>query len=89
MVNEYYQQYNEEVEVIAINVDEPDLSVTRFVEQNNLSFPVVIDKGMKVVDAYGVRPLPTIVLIDEDGQIENVHVGGMRDSKLKEFMAGD
>lgn len=70
IMDELYQEYREQgVEIVAINVNEPELTVKRFVERLDLSFPVTIDRGMNVSEAYGISPLPTTVLIDENGQI--------------------
>ncbi|WP_088102280.1 thiol-disulfide oxidoreductase ResA [Halalkalibacter urbisdiaboli] len=82
-----YQEYKEKgVEIVAVNVSEPELTVERFVSRYKLSFPVAIDKGMKVSDAYGINPLPTTILIDEQGTIVHVHQGGMTDKMVREFM---
>ncbi|WP_100407145.1 thiol-disulfide oxidoreductase ResA [Bacillus solitudinis] len=82
-----YSEYKEKgVEIVAVNVNEPELTVQRFVERYSLSFPVVIDKGMKVSDAYGISPLPTTILIDEQGTIVHVHKGGMTEQMVKDFM---
>ncbi|TWI54639.1 thiol-disulfide oxidoreductase ResA [Halalkalibacter nanhaiisediminis] len=82
-----YAEYKEKgVEIIAVNVNEPELTVERFVNRYSLTFPVVIDKGMNVSDAYGISPLPTTVLIDEHGTIVHVHTGGMTEAMVRDFM---
>ncbi len=68
IMDELYQEYKDkDVELIAINVDESELAVKRFIERLDVSFPVVIDKGLNVTKAYGINPLPTTVLIDKSG----------------------
>jgi peroxiredoxin len=87
LMEEMYQVYsNEGIELIAINAGETELSVQRFVKRFNLSFPVVIDKGKDVYDAYGVNPLPSTVLIDEYGDIVDVYTGPLTEDIIKEFM---
>lgn len=87
IMEDLYAEYKDQgVEIVAVNVNEPELTVERFVDRYGLSFPVVIDKGMNVSDAYGISPLPTTVLIDEHGTIVHVHTGGMTEPMIRDFM---
>ncbi|UOE92415.1 thiol-disulfide oxidoreductase ResA [Alkalihalobacillus sp. LMS39] len=87
IMDDFYQIYKDQgVEIIAVNVNEADLRVQRFVERYNLSFPVAIDKGMLVSDAYGIRPLPITFLINEHGIVEKIHYGMMDEALVEEFM---
>lgn len=87
IMDELYSTYKDQgIEIIAVNVNEPELTVKRFVQRYQLSFPIAIDKGMHVSDAYGISPLPTTVLIDEHGMIVHVHKGGMTGPMVKDFM---
>ncbi len=87
IMEELYDTYKKQgVEIIAVNVDEPPLTVERFVKRYKLTFPIAIDKGMLVSDAYGIRPLPTTILIDEHGEVVHVHQGGMTRSMVEDFM---
>ncbi len=40
-----------------------------FVAANNLTYPMLIDTDSAVAQAYNVRGLPTVVLIDKAGRI--------------------
>lgn len=87
IMEELYETYKQQgVEIIAVNVNEPELTVERFVKRYDLTFPIAIDKGMLVSDAYGIRPLPTTILIDEHGTIAHVHKGGMTEPMVRDFM---
>ncbi|NEU31045.1 thiol-disulfide oxidoreductase ResA [bacterium LRH843] len=87
VMEELYPTYKEQgVEIVAVNVNEPALTVDRFVKRYDLTFPIAIDKGMNVSDAYGISPLPTTVLIDEHGTIVHVHTGGMTEKMVQDFM---
>jgi peroxiredoxin len=54
--------------VIAINVKEPKSRVQAFLNQRNLSLPVVLDERGDFARQWGVRVYPTTVLIAPDGQ---------------------
>ncbi|ARK30242.1 thiol-disulfide oxidoreductase ResA [Halalkalibacter krulwichiae] len=87
IMEDLYNEYQEKgVEIIAVNAAEPSLTVERFVDRHGLTFPIAIDKGRDVIDAYGISPLPTTILIDEHGTIVRVHQGGMTDQMVRDFM---
>lgn len=86
MENQYAIYKDQGVEILAVNVGEPELTVNRFVERHQLSFPIPMDKGQQVLDRYGVIPLPTTFLIDSDGIVVNIITGGMAESDIAEYM---
>ncbi|KMK76496.1 thiol-disulfide oxidoreductase ResA [Alkalihalobacillus pseudalcaliphilus] len=87
IMEELYHEYQDQgIEIVAINASEPPLTVERFVSRLDLTFPVVIDEGRHVIDAYGVRPLPTTVLVDEHGKIVRVFTGLLTEEIIREFM---
>lgn len=62
------------VQVIAISQD--DIARTRrFVEQMQLTFRVEIDYGLKLSRAYDPQSVPTMYLLDEDGNVEQTLIG--------------
>ncbi|RBW70341.1 thiol-disulfide oxidoreductase ResA [Bacillus taeanensis] len=81
-----YQKYKDEgVEILAVNVNEPELTARRFVERYSLSFPILLDKSSEVFKAYGVGPIPTTFLIDKDGKV----VDRYTESRSEEAIAQD
>ncbi|WP_078413640.1 thiol-disulfide oxidoreductase ResA [Priestia abyssalis] len=82
-----YQVYKDQgVEILAVNVDETNIAVTKFAERYQLTFPIMIDKGSQVLNAYGVDPLPTTFLIDKEGKVVDVFLGGLNEQKINEYM---
>ena len=45
-----------------------------FMKTNNYTFVVAMDKG-KASEAYGVKGIPTTVVVGRDGNVKNVFVG--------------
>lgn len=86
IMQQLYEEYKGQgVEIIAINVNEPEVTVKPFVNRHKLTFPTPIDKGMRVSDAYGINPLPTTVMIDEHGKVVRVFTGQLTENVLRNF----
>lgn len=65
-----YETYSPQgLEVIYINIMEPASKVMRFVKANSLPYRALMDEDGSVGNQYGVVGVPTIVLVDGDGQI--------------------
>lgn len=60
------------LELIYINVMEPAKKVKRFAEAQALPFRVMLDEDGAVANAYNVRGVPTIMLVDKDGYVVKV-----------------
>ena len=43
--------------------------IKAFMEKNGYTYPVLMDKGGKLFEAYGIRAIPTTYLIDRNGNI--------------------
>ena len=55
-------------------VHESDMTLERFIEEHQLTFPVYVDSG-PAQEALKIRMFPTTVLIDRRGTIRQVDVG--------------
>lgn len=70
LFQEYYERYYDEgLVVLGVNLDEPPVTVRRFVNKLELSFPILLDKTV-VSRQYGVRQYPTTFFINRDNVIE-------------------
>jgi len=86
-MNELYPEYKEKgVEILAVDADETEVAVKSFRDQYKLSFPILIDKGNKVLNTYGVGPIPATYLIDKNGKVVKIFIGGMTLQNIKESM---
>lgn len=70
LYKEIYETYTKRgVEIIYINIGEPQGKVAKFVKANALPFKIMLDEGGEVASNYAVVGVPTIVLIDKEGKI--------------------
>lgn len=62
------------VQLIGISQDD-ETSTREFVRQLNIAFPVQMDPQLKLSRAYDPQSVPTLFLLDEDGQVLRTLVG--------------
>lgn len=72
--------------VISINLGQSDFVTQKFVDQFDLSFPVLIDQDGAIKEAYHVGKLPASFLVNQDGIIERVHEGELSEEMLNEWI---
>jgi peroxiredoxin len=78
-IQRVYEEYQEQgLTIVGINATNQDsiADARNFLDQNNLSFPVVFDIGGRASYDYQVRSLPTTYFIDRRGIIREIIVGG-------------
>ncbi|NQX66527.1 TlpA family protein disulfide reductase [Paenibacillus alba] len=64
-----YGQYKNQVDFLGVNVstEEKPENIEKFVKQNNLTYPILLDEHKHAADLYQLHALPTVFLIDKDG----------------------
>ncbi|TMW73649.1 thiol-disulfide oxidoreductase ResA [Alteribacter natronophilus] len=86
-LKDYHEDYRDKgVEIVAVNVDEPSVSVQRYIDRHSVPYANVIDRGMRVSNAYGVRSLPAVFLIDESGAVVERQIGGKTEAQVLEAL---
>ena len=71
-------------EVLAVNLTRQDseTAVAAFIQQNDLTFPILLDRGGEVGARYSLLGLPSSYFIDRQGIIRSVVVGGPMSAAL-------
>ncbi|EWG08544.1 thiol-disulfide oxidoreductase ResA [Cytobacillus firmus] len=86
MENQYKKLKDKGVEILAVNIDESDFSVSTFVKRHNLTFPILMDRGSIVTELYNIGPIPTTILIDKNGKVVKVLTGTMTEDDINNYM---
>lgn len=75
-IEEVYQGWTGKppsVVILTIDVEESPDTVRLFMEDNNLSFPVLLDGDGSVSQLYDIRAIPISFFIDKNGIIQDIH----------------
>jgi peroxiredoxin len=83
---EYQARREQGFTVLAVDWDEPAADVAAFVEELDLTFPVLLDPGSTVNDLYRVRGYPTTFFINRDGYVDRQHIGIMSAGQLGTYL---
>ncbi|SFV61797.1 Thioredoxin family protein [hydrothermal vent metagenome] len=77
------------VSVIGINVDKDIALGKAFVSKHKVPFPVVYDKGQKLIALFNPAGVPALYYI-KNGKVLAMHIGAMKniDMKIKEEVKG-
>lgn len=90
-IEEIYSEYNKNNEdVIILGVAAPNLGregskedVINFLNDNNYTFPVLMDEGGELIYKYGINAFPSTFVIDEEGNIGQYVPGAMDKDTMK------
>ena len=79
--NQFELRKNENVEIIGVNLNESVVTVKAFLQQYQISFPILLDKD-EVRKQYKVKSYPTTFYIDSNGIIKDIFVGEMTEKDI-------
>jgi peroxiredoxin len=82
MLSQVYQRARtpeNDFAVVGIAVDDELAAVRKFAADSHLPFPVIVDRNREVTDAYRIRTLPTVLIVDADGKVIYGGAGIARD----------
>jgi peroxiredoxin len=63
------------LEILSVNQGEKTDQVRHFIDRKKYSFHVVLDQDQAVAMKYGVKGIPTLVLVDKKGIVQRISVG--------------
>jgi hypothetical protein len=72
---------------LGVNVEEPRVTVKQFVDEIDMTYPVLLDEGGQVPQTYRANRLPMSVIVDQEGVIQVRHVGYLTAAQLEGYLA--
>lgn len=65
-----YETYNSKgLEVISVNIAEPQKVINKFIKEKNITYKVALDLNAEVAKKYYIRSIPINFIIDKNGDI--------------------
>ena len=71
----------------AVNLQEDAQPVQKFMAERKVELPVVLDTQGAAANLYGVRAIPTTVVVDRDGKIAYRKTGGVTKEELEDVIS--
>lgn len=83
------ESLSDSVQVLSVNTDEqgddPEQKARAYLEEHEYTFTTLLDDG-SAASAFGVTQLPTLIVVDPDGQIAYREVGVHSEAELRELI---
>ena len=77
LVDEVVREFADRgVELLAVNMEEQPEQIKAMLERHKLKVPVALDRDGVVAAKYAVTAIPQTVVIDRDGKVARLFVGG-------------
>lgn len=77
LVEEVVREFaDQKVELIAVNLEEQPEKIKAMLERHKLKLPVALDRDGVIAARYAVTAIPQTVVIDRDGKVARLFVGG-------------
>ena len=90
MQNVYDKQKDNDFAIVAVNMtgteDRPD-DVQPFIDELEITFPILMDEELHVTDTYEVIAYPTSYFIDKNGTIHYKVFGAVNEDFIKKQIA--
>ena len=82
-LNRFYLKHKDDpLIMIGIDCGEKEEAVTAFLKVVDVSFPVGIDGGGRIMEKYGVEAYPTTVLVNTQGRVEIYESGAIANADV-------
>ena len=90
-----YEEYQamEDPDVVILGIAAPgygseqdEAGITKFLEENGYTYPVLMDRGGTVFSEYGITSFPTTYMIDADGNLFGYAVGQLSESMMRSII---
>jgi peroxiredoxin len=92
-MQELYEQYRDRgLVILAVNMEEDQARVRRWIDQGGFTYTFVLDSEGQQLKRYNVNAAPTSYFIDRDGVIRDLKLGAISraemETKVEKLLAG-
>ena len=79
-------EHGDAIAVVGLNAGEKTETVRAFADRLGIGYPLLLDPGSSVVEAYAVPAIPTSLFIDADGVVRSVVFGELTREEMEEYL---
>lgn len=72
--------------VVIVDIQEPEQTVTSFARQFGVTFPMALDADGKAAQAFGVSGIPSTFVLDPEGRIVDNILGAADEARLTQAL---
>lgn len=73
--------------VLGVNVDDPPNVAKDYARKKGLSYPILVDANDQAMSKYGVSKLPSLIVVDRQGNVTSFMTGLVDEPSLDEAIA--
>lgn len=88
LLQKTWERLSDKLVVLGINTGEDEKTITAYMSELGLTFPVLLDKDNVVARRYSVFGLPTTYFIDANGILKDRSLGPLVTDDLKMYLEG-
>jgi cytochrome c biogenesis protein CcmG/thiol:disulfide interchange protein DsbE len=72
--------------VLGVNASDPPEAMRQYASKKGLSYPMLVDESNRVFESYGVEKMPSLVIVDKEGNVMSYLVGVVDEASLNEIV---
>ena len=86
LIQDFADQYQDQLVVLAINAGEDEAVVRDFVMQQNLELTFLLDPTNSAAKYFRVYGFPTTLFFDGDGVLQSTHIGELNEALIQRYL---
>ncbi len=86
LLEDISKTYTGQLIVVGINSGEQRSTVSTFIENNELTYPIGLDTDYAITSGLGINVLPTTYLVDGNGNFIEVYFGPLDRDTINEYL---
>lgn len=86
LLERYATEYKGQMTVLGVDYAEDEALVRAFVEEQRITFPILLDHDGVVSDLYYVRNYPTTFFVDAEGVLRAQHLGMLTEERMVKYL---
>jgi cytochrome c-type biogenesis protein len=79
----YGSYRDDQIDMGTVSAEVEIAEVEKFLKRNNIAYPIAIANSDEVFNSFGVTGIPTLYIIDKQGNITEFEVGGADAEEFK------